>query len=85
MAKVVNGFRNSAGLDTVQSQIVKAVLEANTGGEEVFRGRRGVIALSRYGKKNWHESFAELFSYARQNPNTEISRLLNVEIAKRLA
>lgn len=85
MARVVNGFRNSARLDTVQSQIVKTVLEANTGGEEVFRGRKGVIALSRYGKKNWHESFAELFSYARQNPNTEISRRLNAEIAKRLA
>ena len=59
------------------------VLQTNTGGEKIYRDK-GIQALSSYGTKNWHESFAEMFAYSRENPDTEIAKLLNAEIAKRL-
>lgn len=84
MKTVVDGYREARNSSTVQGDIVRSVLQANTGGEEIYLGKNGVQALSKYGKKNWHESFAEMFAYSRENPDTEIAKLLNAEIAKRL-
>lgn len=83
MKNVIDGYREARNSSTVQGDIVRTVLQTNTGGEKIYRDK-GIQALSSYGTKNWHESFAEMFAYSRENPDTEIAKLLNTEIAKRL-